>query len=216
MLLGGLALPALGWLLLTRYRDDARGVALSKTLSSLLFLGAGLLWPTQDLGYGGWIRAGLVLSLLGDLFLLGESKRALGAGIAAFLSAHVCYFVALAPRAELGGLSPLTGALLAAPLLLAGGAALRASWPKLGRLAAPASLYFLLLSALAWLALAHWAGQPREPGAALIGLGLGLFFVSDLAVARHRFVVKSFRNKLWGLPAYYAAQHLLAASQAWV
>jgi len=150
------------------------------------------------------------------VFLLGESKRAVGAGIGAFLSAHLCYLAALAPRADLGGLSPLSGALLALPLLAAGGWALRAAWPKLGRLAAPASLYFLLLSGLAWLALAHWAGQPGDPGAALIGLGLGLFFVSDLAVARHRFVVKSFGNKLWGLPAYYLAQHLLAASRAWV
>jgi len=206
----------LAWLLYTRYRDDPRGVALSKTLSSLLFLGAALLWPAADPGYGAWILAGLVLSLAGDVFLLGESKRAVGAGIGAFLSAHVCYLGALAPRADLSGLRPALGALLALPLLAAGGVALRASWPKLGRLAAPAALYFLLLSALAWLALAHWASHPRDPGAALIGLGLGLFFVSDLAVARHRFVAKSFSNKLWGLPAYYVAQHLLAASRAWV
>lgn len=140
----------------------------------------------------------------------------MGAGIAAFLSAHLCYLAALAPRADLSGLRALSGALLALPLLAAGALALRAAWPKLGRLAAPASLYFLLLSGLAWLALAHWSVHARDPGAALIGLGLGLFFVSDLAVARHRFVVKSFSNKAWGLPAYYVAQHLLAASRAWV
>ena len=36
------------------------------------------------------------------------------------------------------------------------------------------------------------------------------FFLSDLAVARERFVAKGFTNKLWGLPLYYGAQLLLA------
>jgi uncharacterized membrane protein YhhN len=37
-----------------------------------------------------------------------------------------------------------------------------------------------------------------------------LFFISDLAVARDRFVAPSFANRSWGLPSYYAGQLLLA------
>ena len=48
-------------------------------------------------------------------------------------------------------------------------------------------------------------------GAPLLAGALG-FFVSDLAVARERFVAKSFSNKLWGLPLYYAAQLVLAGT----
>ena len=48
-------------------------------------------------------------------------------------------------------------------------------------------------------------------GAALLAGALG-FFASDLAVARQRFVAKSFTNKLWGLPLYYASQLLLAST----
>jgi hypothetical protein len=41
-------------------------------------------------------------------------------------------------------------------------------------------------------------------------LGASLFFVSDLSVARDRFVAREFANKLYGLPAYYAGQLLIA------
>ena len=57
------------------------------------------------------------------------------------------------------------------------------------------------------LALAAW-----QAGASVcVLLGALAFFVSDLAVARDRFVVKQFSNRLWGLPAYYLGQVLLAS-----
>ena len=40
--------------------------------------------------------------------------------------------------------------------------------------------------------------------------GAALFLVSDLAVARDQFVQRAFVNRLWGLPAYYAGQLLIA------
>jgi hypothetical protein len=43
-------------------------------------------------------------------------------------------------------------------------------------------------------------------------VGAVAFAVSDLSVARERFVHKSFTNLVWGLPLYYAAQQTLAAS----
>ena len=39
-----------------------------------------------------------------------------------------------------------------------------------------------------------------------------LFAISDLAVARERFVAQTIRNKVWGLPFYYGAQVLIALS----
>ena len=38
------------------------------------------------------------------------------------------------------------------------------------------------------------------------------FYLSDLAVARDRFVQRSFVNRVWGLPLYYTAQLLFAVS----
>src|SRR5690606_15836297 len=42
--------------------------------------------------------------------------------------------------------------------------------------------------------------------------GAFAFFVSDISVARDRFVSPGFDNRAWGLPLYYGAQLLLAAS----
>jgi uncharacterized membrane protein YhhN len=43
-----------------------------------------------------------------------------------------------------------------------------------------------------------------------LAAGAVLFYLSDLAVARDRLVVKRFASRAWGLPAYYAGQLLLA------
>jgi hypothetical protein len=40
--------------------------------------------------------------------------------------------------------------------------------------------------------------------------GAVLFFVSDLFVARNRFVAPGLANRLLGLPAYYGGQVLIA------
>ncbi len=42
--------------------------------------------------------------------------------------------------------------------------------------------------------------------------GAVLFFLSDLAVARDKFVTPGFPNRAVGLPMYYAAQILFAVS----
>ena len=43
-----------------------------------------------------------------------------------------------------------------------------------------------------------------------IPLGAAPFYVSDLAVARDRFVAPGWDNRLWGLPLYFGGQLLLA------
>ena len=46
----------------------------------------------------------------------------------------------------------------------------------------------------------------------LILAGALAFYLSDLFVARHRFVQQGFSNRLAGLPLYYAGQFCLALS----
>ena len=78
----------------------------------------------------------------------------------------------------------------------------------------PASLrtavhaYVAVISAM----VATAAGAFGATGDAQLLAGAIAFFGSDLAVARERFVEKSFTNKLWGLPLYYGAQLLLAGT----
>jgi uncharacterized membrane protein YhhN len=55
-------------------------------------------------------------------------------------------------------------------------------------------------------------GASAAAGRAAIGVGATCFYLSDLHVARNRFVSESFWNKSWGLPLYYAAQLILAST----
>jgi uncharacterized membrane protein YhhN len=49
-------------------------------------------------------------------------------------------------------------------------------------------------------------------GRALVFCGAILYYVSDIFVARHRFVKKQYFNRLAGLPIYYAGQFMIAYS----
>ena len=70
--------------------------------------------------------------------------------------------------------------------------------------------YVVVISSMVVLA----AGATGAGATPLLLAGAVAFFVSDLAVARERFVVKTFTNRLWGLPLYYGGVLLLAASVA--
>jgi hypothetical protein len=50
------------------------------------------------------------------------------------------------------------------------------------------------------------------PGRSLILLGAISFYVSDVFVARDKFIKNEFLNRLVGLPLYYLGQFLLAFS----
>jgi len=55
------------------------------------------------------------------------------------------------------------------------------------------------------------AGTMAAAGPQLL-IGALMFAVSDIFVARDRFVSPSVANRLWGLPLYYGAQLIFALS----
>jgi hypothetical protein len=57
-----------------------------------------------------------------------------------------------------------------------------------------------------------WKSSFEIFGRALILTGSLCFYLSDLFVARHRFIKEEYRNRLLGLPLYYAGQFMLAFS----
>jgi hypothetical protein len=75
---------------------------------------------------------------------------------------------------------------------------------------APVMAYMAVITAMVALA----AGTVALHGNAYILLGAVSFYLSDLSVARDRFVVTAFSNKLWGWPLYFGAQIVLAATVA--
>lgn len=200
--LSWIALPAgaasLGGLLWAEAGNRPAARALFKSVCSGGFLLLALSLGT-DSPYARWVLAALVLSALGDLALLSEAKRSFLAGLVAFLLAHVAYCVAFAPASR-----PSLWTALA--LAAAAAVVLRWLWPGLGTMRIPVVLYCAVIGVMLWLALGVDRGAVRA--------GAALFYLSDLAVARQKFVAPGAGNRLVGLPLYYAGQYLLAWSVA--
>ena len=177
-------------------RDSPALRAAGKLGASAVFVVVGVAAGT-DGAFRRAILVALVLSALGDALLLSRRKPLFLGGLVAFLLAHVAYAVAFWPASR--------------PSALAGGAILVATaqvlgwlWPHAGELRPAVVAYAGVIAAMVWLAL----GVDRNP----IRAGAVLFWLSDLAVARDRFVRPGFVNPLVGLPLYYAAQLLLASA----
>ena len=87
-------------------------------------------------------------------------------------------------------------------------AILRWLWPHLPDGMRPAvAAYVIAISLMVILASGTITGFGPQ-----LAIGAVMFAVSDIFVARERFVTSSVANRLWGLPLYYAAQIVLALS----
>ncbi len=193
-------------LLFAESRASALGKWLSKPLASLGFLGVAFARARAGDPVPDALMVGLVLCALGDVLLIPKDKRAFMAGIGAFMAGHIAYTATFLQRGA------REGVLAAASVALAVVAVTFMAWllPKLAvsapNMTVPVALYILVISGMVGAAASTWA-ERRADG---LLAGALLFFVSDLFVARNRFVAPGFRNRLIGLPLYYAGQCLLA------
>jgi uncharacterized membrane protein YhhN len=157
-----------------------------------------------------WIVAGLVLGAIGDVLLLVPALFL--AGLVVFLLGHLAYVVGFAVVVPIAGW-PRVVTWQAIATMAAGATALAWLWPYLKSMKVPVIAYVgvivvMVIGAAAVSAAAPWS----ELRASLVIVGATLFFASDLAVARDRFVQPSVVNRTWGLPVYYAAQLVLGWS----
>ncbi len=203
VLLVAAAVCAVGVLLVGEASGRRPLVLAAKPLASACFVAVGWSSLRAPDPYGAWIVLGLTLSMAGDVLLM--FRRAFLAGIGVFLAAHLAYLVAfhvLLPAHDW----PLW---IAAPVVTSSAFAGAWLWPHLGRLRAPVVAYISAITLMLWGALAVMEAGRLE---AVFAAGAALFYLSDLAVARDRFVQVGFVNRAWGLPAYYLGQLLLAVS----
>jgi len=173
-----------------------------KPIASLGFVAAAFVIEALGSLLGAVLFVSLVLSMAGDVFLIfKESKRAFLAGIGSFLLSHVGYIVVFA----LLGVHAL--ALAVALGVFAFIARYIAGWLRphttgVMRVAVPAYIAVITLM------VAFSVGTTVLHGEALPVLAATTFWLSDLTVARQRFVKAEFMNRLVGLPLYYAAQYM--------
>jgi len=77
----------------------------------------------------------------------------------------------------------------------------------------PVLLYILVITVMASGAWAvFWKSSYQISGRTLILVGPLCFYVSDILVARNKFIKEEYTNRLLGLPLYYAGQFMLAFS----
>jgi uncharacterized membrane protein YhhN len=181
-------------------------VWVAKPLASTGFLASALAAGALGSSYGRYVFVGLMLSWLGDVLLIPrERPKVFLLGVASFLLGHVAFAIAFLARGV--SIAYALGASVASVAVLVVVARwLRPHLPDDMRAAAHA--YMAVISVMVVAAAATFGAAPN--GAILAGAIA--FYVSDLSVARDRFVERAFVNRLWGLPLYYGAQLVLAYS----
>lgn len=201
------SLVCLAALLVAERFESQAGRWIAKPLASVGFIATALAAGATSSRYGTTVLVALVLGFLGDALLIPAASAAFLAGLASFLLGHLAFAVAFVVR----GVEP--SLVLGASVLLAVPAALAWRWlaPHVpAKMRAPVIAYIGVISVM----VAAAAGTLRSAGGASVLIGAMMFFVSDLAVARQRFVERTFWNKTWGLPLYYGGQLVLAATVA--
>jgi len=181
-------------------RGSRRLELLGKPLASALFVWLGFTGLSAGDPVGGWMVVALVLCAIGDVLLIED--RTFDAGLVAFLLGHLAYVYAFHSATSVTRW-PIAVAL---PLLAAAAVIARWLWPRLGARRGPVLVYIAAITLMVWGAGAVAAAGTRSPK---VALGAALFFISDLLVARQRFVSRALANRVVGLPTYYAAQFLL-------
>jgi len=190
-------------------KKDRIPLLITKSILSLLFVMTALLQPHPAPAYYHYLLVGLIFCLVGDVCLALPQKKAFMAGLVAFLVGHIFYIFSFLSLTQISDWIS-TGA-----LIIFGASAFVFFWlrPHLKSMLVPVLLYILVITVMAsgaWTV--FWKSSLRVSGRALILVGSLCFYFSDIFVARNKFIKEEFRNRLLGLPLYYAGQFMLAFS----
>jgi uncharacterized membrane protein YhhN len=193
-------------LVLAERAHNQRGVWIAKPLASLGFLATAYAAGAGDSIYGNNLLLGLGACAFGDLLLIPRGAKAWFIfGMLSFAAGHGAYAVAFARY----GISDKGTLFALAPMVIVAILTLRWLGPHLPVLMhSPIRIYIAVISVMTALAV----GATVASGQWLIAAGAITFAISDLFVARERFVQPDFRNQLLGLPLSYGAHLLLAYS----
>lgn len=192
-------------LVVAEAKSSVLGKTVCKLLASTAFVLLAISLGATSSTYGLLVLVALVFSWLGDACLLSRRSPVFLAGLLVFLLAHIAFAAAFASA------SPASRVLAPAFTVLAicGIMTMGWLWTHMSpTYRAAVGAYIVAIVAMCTLAV----NLSSASGIWIYGVGALAFAVSDLSVARDRFVVSSLVNKAWGLPVYYVAQLLLAWS----
>lgn len=185
-LLAFLGLAVTDWIAVGRGRTSLEHVAKPATLAALL------IYASTDPSSPSWLMAALVLSLLGDVYLMLPGDRFV-AGLSAFLLAHVAYIFAFDAPIRAGLVWLVIVAAVSAPLSLR----ILRSLTDVG-LRNAVAVYMLVIAFMAASALAS--------GSWIAAAGAVLFVASDLSIAWNRFVQPFAAARVMIIVTYHLGQ----------
>ena len=196
-------------LLLSEKAGWTRGKITFKFILSSLFISLAFVQTALDPRYAAAVIGGVMVCLLGDVALAVPGQTAFRIGLVAFLLGHVGYIVAFTMLAR-PGVAMWVTAVAAVPVSTIVYARLL---PFLNGMRHPVMGYVVVITLMLITAGALFgAADYSATGRLLVINGALAFYISDLFVARQRFVHASFYNRLIGLPLYYLGQFQIAYS----
>lgn len=203
------AVTLLAGLLFFEKNGNQKGKLPTKTILSCLFIFTALVQSRPIPGYFYILLIGLIFCLGGDVFLALPRERMFLFGLVSFLLGHIFYVASFFYLADLSH-----GSWIGVGIgLVASGGVFFWLRPYLGSLLIPVIAYIVVITVMlvgSWTVLCD-AGVELS-GRLMVFGGAVSFYVSDLFVARDRFLKIKFKNRLIGLPLYYFGQFLLAFS----
>lgn len=199
----------LSGLLYYEKKNDKKPLLIVKFILSLLFVATALLQHHPVPAYYHTLFIGLIFCLIGDVCLALPHEKAFKAGLVAFLIGHIFYIFSFS------SLSQISHWISPGLLIIFGMSALIFLWlrPHLKSMLIPVLLYIVVITVMvsgAWAV--FWKSSFQTSGRTFLLVGSFCFYFSDVFVARDKFIKEEYRNRLLGLPLYYAGQFLLAFS----
>jgi uncharacterized membrane protein YhhN len=197
------------FLLYYEAKEIHKGILIFKTTLSILFVLTAMVQPRPLPSYFAWLVPGLICCLGGDVFLAMPQKRMFFPGLVSFLLGHlfyiICFFYTSPPSVWV-----ILGAL---PVGVAGAYIFSRLQPYLNEMTLPVFAYIIVITVMVCGALSIFLSpELAEHGRLLVLAGALSFYLSDLFVARDRFVKKGALNRIIGLPLYFGGQFMLAFS----
>lgn len=203
-----LALAAAAWEAMIVWQNSKRFEIVAKP-AVMAFLFIWLYMSTALQGSMLWFGVGILLSLVGDVLLVGYSDRRFVLGLAAFLFAHIAYIIGF--REEL--LNPTAWSfILFAVLFLNAFRLLRrivSSMHAIGQrsLVTPVIGYSLVVSLMLFAAMSTIFDPAWNTSASFfVSIGAFLFYISDLILAWNKFVSPVKNGPLLNIITYHLGQ----------
>lgn len=189
--------------------ENQTGRLLTKTPLSALFIIAALIQPHLLASFFYLMLIGLIFCMAGDICLIFPQKTMFLMGLVVFLLGHIWYTIAFFATAAIHQLTWLGSVVV----LIISAVVFFQLRPQLGSMKLPVLWYVIFISLMicgAWTVLGD--ADLSRSGRIMVFAGAVSFYISDLFVARQRFIKKAYLNRLVGLPLYYLGQFLLAFS----